>query len=117
MTITAKKGHTATIRDLNDKLRTTGVGGRVVYVGGIVGQGPADCALARSAVAMFTAFYPDNDPWNEHDFAAIKVPRVGDIMFKIDYYGANGDMDHGSEDPADPAKTTRVLTIFLAEDY
>lgn len=36
-------------------------------------------------------------------------------LFKINYYDAS--MDFGSEDLADLSKTTRVLTIMLAEDW
>jgi hypothetical protein len=36
-------------------------------------------------------------------------------FFKVDYYDKS--LEFGSEDPADPAQTTRVLTIGEASDY
>ena len=66
---------------------------------------------------MLTAykdFTPDNDPHGEHDFGAFTVS--GEKLFwKIDYYAL--DMLHGSENPADPTATKRVLTLMLASEY
>ncbi len=65
-------------------------------------------------MATFSDFTPENDPHGEHDFGSFAVAGRK-FFFKIDYFDAA--MEFGSEDPADPAKTTRVLTIMLAEEY
>jgi hypothetical protein len=65
-------------------------------------------------VQRFADFNADNDPHGEHDFGSFEI--AGEKFFwKIDYY--DSDMTFGSEDPADPEKTRRVLTIMLAEEY
>jgi hypothetical protein len=49
----------------------------------------------------------------EHDFGSFEL--CGRRFFwKIDYERA---MKYGSEDPSDPAQTTRVLTVMLADEY
>ena len=50
----------------------------------------------------------------EHDFGNFEI-KGERFFFKLDYY--NLEMDGGSEDPADPTKTTRVLTVMKAEEY
>ena len=50
----------------------------------------------------------------EHDFGSFEV--AGEKFFwKIDYYDER--CEFGSEDPADPEKTMRVLTIMFADEY
>jgi hypothetical protein len=65
-------------------------------------------------VRRFSEFGPDNDPHGEHDFGVFEHDGHR-FFFKIDYY--DPDLRFGSEDPTDPEKTTRVLTIMLAEEY
>src|ERR1044071_1565776 len=99
-----------TIRRLNDGLRTTFRGGRVVMTSGVQALGSHGIAAVMGRVQNFHQFTRDNDPYCEHDFGSFDVD--GEKYFwKIDYYDAS--MAMGSEDPADPGKTTRVLTVML----
>jgi len=50
----------------------------------------------------------------ERDFASIEY-RGQKVWLKVDYY--DGALEFGSEDPADPSVTTRVLTILLPSDF
>ena len=81
---------------------------------GVQALGHTKAAKAISTMKEFTDFNRDNDPHHEHDFGAFEVEDHR-LFFKIEYYSR--DMQHGSEDPADPAKTIRVLTLMLAEEY
>lgn len=104
----------ARIRTLNDHLRRTFTGGRVVMTSGVAALPAATQRELIAAIRAFDAFSEDNDPWDEHDMAGLTV--CGQRFFwKIDYYDRT--LLYGSEDPADPAVTTRVLTIMLVEEY
>ena len=104
----------ARIRELNDRFRTTMTGGRVMMTTGVDAL-PSDVkAMVIRRVATFSDFNADNDPRQEHDFGSFTLTGRK-FFWKIDAYDKA--MEFGSEDPADPSKTTRVLTIMLAEEY
>jgi Protein of unknown function (DUF3768) len=111
MSKTDKSGR---IRELNDVLRATFTGGKVVMTDGVAALPENDLAQLLAKVRSFDEFTNDNDPHDEHDFGSI-VLAGQTYFFKVDYYAP--DMDGGSEDPADHAKTTRVLTIMRADEY
>ena len=110
----SKTETTDKIRHLNDQLRCTGSGGRVVATQGIVALDSALQAKILAALKVFNAFTPDNDPHGEHDCATFAVDGIK-VLWKIDYYDL--DLLRHSPDPADPEVTTRVLTVMLAEEY
>jgi hypothetical protein len=104
------------IRELNHAFRKSFDPrlGKIVMTAGVAAL-PSDVnAKAIRETAKFDAFDPDNDPHSEHDFGSFELSGHR-FFFKIDYYHPNGEF--GSDDPADPAKTTRVLTLMLAEEY
>lgn len=107
--------HAQRIAKLNDLARTAmGVFCRLVQTEGICALAAADQSRIREKVETFKDFENKNDPYGEHDFGAFD--HAGQKVFwKIDYY--NRAMDGGSDDPANPRVTVRVLTIMLAEEY
>lgn len=106
--------NTARIRQLNDLLRTSFIGGRVLITTGVRAHGEAFESACVEAVQTFSRFDESNDPYGEHDFGAFDIEGVR-VFWKIDYFDRS--MTMGSEDPANPRITTRVLTILLANEY
>jgi hypothetical protein len=104
----------AKIRALNDRLRKSLTGGRVVMTRAVSALPDAVRARALELTRTFGGFASDNDPYKEHDFGSFEIDGHK-FFLKHDYYDKS--MRYGSEDPTDPEKTTRVLTIMLAEEY
>ena len=114
MTALSQRAKTNRIRELNDAFRRTFAGGKVTMTAGVDALPDMVKAAAIRKVVTFDEFTEDNDPYDEHDFG--KFELCGRRFFwKIDYFDERGEF--GSEDPADPQKTTRILTIMLASEY
>jgi hypothetical protein len=87
---------------------------------GIVELPDATRGTIISKVRTFDSFTEDNDPHGEHDFGVVytndpESVYTKKVFWKIDYYDSK--LEYGSENPADPNQTTRVLTIMLASEY
>ncbi|MCC8977597.1 DUF3768 domain-containing protein [Bradyrhizobium acaciae] len=106
---TAKK-----IAALNDAFRKSLSGGQVLMTPGVCGLPPMVVAAVILKVTEFSDFSADNDPHGEHDFGTFELCQRK-FFWKIDYYDQR--CESGSEDPTDPTKTTRVLTLMLASEY
>lgn len=106
---------TLTLRRLNDNFhRSLSGGGKRLMSAGVAALPYQDQAAILGKVISFDQFDESNDPHGEHDFGSFE--HAGQrIFWKIDTYDLS--LEWGSEDPADPAKTTRVLTIMLADEY
>lgn len=102
------------IAELNDQCRAGHAPCQLILTQGISALPLCDQAAILNSIARYDRFTPDNDPYGERDFGSIT--HTGErIFWKIDYYAP--DLQRGSDDPADPTKTVRVLTVMLAEEY
>lgn len=110
----AKLPRAEAIAQLNDNLRKTGEGGTIVVTRGVSSLKGFDRRALTAALAAYDSFDADNDPHGERDFGDLKLFDA-DLLWKIDYY--DKDRKFGSDDPADPNVTTRVLTIMLVTEW
>ena len=101
------------IRKLNDQLRTTGLGGKLMLTRAVACVSAATLEQVVKAVRAFDTFTPANDPWGEHDFGKVEVEGAT-YFWKIDAYDIN--LEYGSSDPADETITRRVMTVMTAVD-
>src|SRR5712691_6965963 len=102
------------IRALNDRLRRSLTGGRVMLTAAVSRLPDKVRQLAIERMRTFDDFNADYDPHHEHDFGSFELGGHK-FFFKHDYYDKS--MQYGSDDPSDPEKTARVLTLMLAADY
>ena len=102
------------VRQLNDAFRRAFVGGVVVVTAGVQALPREQRSSLLAKIRAFDAFTEDNDPHGEHDFGVVEDGDV-QCFWKIDLY--DREMELMSPDPSDPAVTTRVLTIMLADEY
>jgi hypothetical protein len=89
-------------------------GGLTILTEGIMALDVEDRGEIMSKVVQFNDFTEGDDPYGERDFGAFDYDGQK-IFWKIDYYDRQ--LDGGSEDPSNPAVTTRVLTIYLASEH
>ena len=105
---------TARIRQLNDDFRRSLQGGHIVLTQCVRALAPGRLARILRRLRAYDDFEAGDDPHGEHDFGTID--DVGDRFFwKIDYHDPS--LLAGSEDPANPLVTTRVLTLMRTDEY
>lgn len=120
---TVEAARVALIAEQNDQFRTTWgadftVPGQIVMTRGVAALSHEAQVAIMVAVMQFSEFTEDNDPYGTHDFGIFTVAegeREVRLYWKIDLYDAG--YEFGSDDCADTAKTRRVLTILLPEEY
>jgi len=113
-TICAKVPRAEAIARLNDLVRTTGTGGTVVITQGVRAITGFSAEVLAAELANYSDFDPDNDPHGERDFGCLTL-WSHDLLWKIDYY--DHELKFGSDNPADPDVTHRVLTVLLAREW
>jgi methyltransferase (TIGR00027 family) len=99
------------IRELNDALRQTFTGGRVLLSPGVLSLPAEANADVLERVRSFTAFDPENEA--DHDFGRFDFAGVA-YCFELECPSRARD---GSKEAVDASKATRTLIIMRADEY
>jgi hypothetical protein len=102
------------IARLNDTLRLSGLGGRILVTRGVQTLPGFNTMTLVEALRSYDSFDADNDPHGERDFGDLELWGA-ELFWKIDYYDRA--LVWASPDPADPAVTIRILTVLLVTEY
>jgi methyltransferase (TIGR00027 family) len=98
------------IRELNDALRQTFTGGRVLLSPGVLSLPVEANAEVLERVRSFTAFDPEDEA--EHAFGRFDFAGIA-YCFELECSRTQ----NGSKEAVDAGKATRVLTIMRADEY
>jgi hypothetical protein len=98
-------------RELNDALRRSFTGGRVLISPGVLSLPPEDHAKVLERVRGFTAFIDANIP--HHDFGSFELGGVV-YCFELECFSRARDP---AKEPVAAGKGSRVLTIMRADEY
>ena len=101
------------IARLNDQVRL-GAAGTIMITQGVKRISGFDAAELSALLANYDDFTHENDPHGDRDFGLISY-KGWDVIWKIDSY--DKELKFGSDNPADPAVTTRILTLLLASEW
>jgi len=97
--------------ELNDALRQTFTGGRVLISPGVHSLPSEYNAKVLERVRGFTAFNDENVP--HHDFGSFELAGVV-YCFELECVSR---ARNGSNEPGDIGNATRVLTIMRSDEY
>jgi hypothetical protein len=102
------------IRELNDTLRRTFMGGQIMLSSGVAALGDETKTKVLTAFREFDAFNDKNNPHGEHDLCNFEIDGHR-ILAQCDYYDT--DMRYLSDDPSNSRITKRVWTLCISEEY
>lgn len=119
MTALSEVERSSVIAALNDSLRTTFTGGLIMLTVSVTALSEEVRAEVLRRVREFDRFDENNDPWKEHDMGMFKIGHT-DFMWKIDYRdraASEAGEESAADDPANPQKTLRILTVMMGDDW
>lgn len=118
--LTEPIGRAEQIAKLNDRARSGfDPSARIMFTRGCLdafcsGDTPSGLVAQAELIKTMRRHRFEEDTYGERDFGEFTF-RGERVFFKVDYYDLS--LEYGSEDPADPSITARVVTIMLASEY